>query len=82
MIHVKIDNRSCNYLLSNDALKSVPQESNFGVEVSYKCDWKGQIEKAVRKANRTAAWVFCDTVSQSKSVLLPIHKSLVEPHLE
>ena len=39
-----------------------------------KCDWKGQIEKAVGKANRS--------VSRSKSVLLPIYKSLVRLHLE
>jgi hypothetical protein len=72
--------RTC--LIDDNVLKSVLQESDLGVKMSYKCDWKDQIEKAVGKANRMASWVFRNTVSRTKSVLLPIYKSLVRPHLE
>ena len=61
---------------------AVLQDSDLGVKMSYKCDWKDQIEEEVGKANRMASWVFRNTVSRSKSVLLPIYKSLVRPHLE
>jgi hypothetical protein len=68
ILHVGLDNKNCNYLLNDNVLKSVLQESDLEVEISNKCDRKGQIEKGVGKANRMASWVFRNTVSRSKSV--------------
>ena len=37
---------------------------------------------AVGKSNRKIAWVLRNTVSRSRTMLLPIYKALIRPHLE
>lgn len=67
------------YFLTGNALESVTHASDLGVIMCQDC--KAQIEKAEGKASRAIAWVR-NTVSRSRSVLLPIYKSLIKPHLE
>ena len=70
------------YFINGSILESVLHESDLGVTMSYNCEWKEQIEKAIGKANRTFAWVLCSTVSRLGSVMQPIYKSIIRPHLE
>ena len=75
-------NANHDYFLNGSILESVLHESDLGVTMSYNCEWKEQIEKAIGKANRTFAWVLCSTVSRLGSVMQPIYKSIIRPHLE
>ena len=70
------------YLLNGSELQSVVQESDLGVIMSQHCKRKLQIEIVVGKENRMIAWVLRNIVSRSKTVLIPIYKSLIRPYLE
>jgi hypothetical protein len=44
-----LDNVNWDYSLNHNVLESVQREPDLGFEMSYQCDWKDQIEKAVGK---------------------------------
>jgi hypothetical protein len=77
VMHMGLNNVNWDYSLNHNVLESVQREPDLGFEMSYQCDWKDQIEKAVGKKNQTASWVFRNIVSRSKCVLVPIYKALV-----
>ena len=71
VMHMGEVNADHRYFLNGNVLESVTHEYDLGVMMSYHCEWKAQIEMAVGKANRKIAWVLRNTVSRSRTVLLP-----------
>lgn len=82
VMHFGYNNLQTEYFLGGEKLITVEVEKDLGVIVSNDLKVSNQCVKAVKTANRVLGMIKRTFVNRSKSVILPLYKSLVRPHLE
>ena len=70
------------YYLDGLRMKKSVQEKDLGVLTSDSLLWNEQIKSSVSKANQMICWIVRNLTLREKSVMLPVYKALVRPHLE
>ena len=82
-MHTSVNSNPCNeYYLDGEVLKVSGQEKDLGVLTSDTLLWTDQINASISKANQLICWITRSLISRDKSVLLPVYKTLIRPHLE
>ena len=83
VMHIDMNNNPKNdYVLDNSILKETYSEMDLGILMNEKLAWKSNIDKCIKDANRTIAWVSRNVIAKDIDVMLRIYKALVRPKLE
>ena len=82
VIHMGTRNRKANYILGGEPLGESKMEKDLGVLVDDKLSNGMQCQAAASKANRILACIKKGIRSRDKTIILPLYKTLVRPHLE
>lgn len=70
------------YRLSDAWVWSSPVEKDLDVPVHIKSDMPPQYALAAQKADHILVYINIHVTSMSEQVILPVHSTLVRPHLE
>ena len=82
VMHVGAKNPNYVYKLMGSELSATNQERDLGVLVDSSMKMSTQCAAAVKKANSMLGIIRKGIENKSASVILPLYKSLVRPHLE
>ena len=77
-----ITNNFYDYTLNGNYLKISEQEKDLGVLTSDTLLWTDQISSSISKANKLICWITRNLINKDRSVMLPVYKTLIRPHLE
>ena len=79
---IEPNNMQSNYNMSNQQLPATDQQRDLGIIITKDLEWQKQTEKSCRTANRVLGFISRNFRYKNKELILPLHKSLVRPHLE
>ncbi len=82
ILQVGTRNQKFNYEMSGTKLESVQCVKDLGVTVASSLKFSQQCKDAAGKANRMLGFINRNFSFKNKDVILPLHISLVGPHLE
>ena len=82
VMHFGYNNNKVKYLLGNHELKELTVERDLGVLVQNDLKVYQQCCQAANKAKRMLGMINRTFTLKSKSIILPLYKSLVRPHLD
>ena len=68
--------------LNDNYLTISEQEKDLGILTSNTLLWTDQISSSVSKANKLICWITRNLINKDRSVMLPVYKTLIRPHLE
>ena len=77
-----IANKCFDYTLNDNYLTISEQEKDLGILTSNTLLWTDQISSSVSKANKLICWITRNLINKDRSVMLPVYKTLIRPHLE
>ncbi len=75
-------NKKLDYKMRGVKLKSVQCVKNLGVKIASNPKFSQGCIDAANKANRMLGFIKRIVLFKNKDVILPLHTSLVRPHLE
>jgi len=70
------------YFMNTQKLETVEEENDLGIIISHNLKVSTQCTQAYNKASKILGMINRNIVYRSKSILVPLYKSLVRPHLE
>ena len=79
VMHIGHNNMQSNYNMSNQQLPTTDQQRVQGIIITKDLKWQNKDRKAV---NRALTFIARNFRYRNKELILPLHKSLVCPHLE
>ena len=82
VIHIGHNNMQNNYNMSNQQLPTTDQQRDLGIIISKNLKLQKQTEKSCKTANTVLWFIASNFRYKNKELILPLHKSLVRPHLE
>ena len=86
VLHFGVSNPKIDYAMNYEAMQvyidSCSSESDFGVIFDSNLLLDNHIDETVKKANQTFGMIKRTFTFLNKSVLVPLYKDLIRPHLE
>ena len=82
VMHISKKNSSVDYFMDGTKLESVNVERDLGVLISNDLKVSSQCLKASNTANKRLGMIKRTFTSRNSSVIIPLYKSIVRPHLE
>ncbi|CAJ0940425.1 unnamed protein product [Ranitomeya imitator] len=82
VIHMGRGNQYHHYTLNGKPLGKSDREKDLGILVNDKLTWSSQCQAAAAKANRIMGCIKRGLDTHDESIILPLYKSLVRPHME
>ncbi|XP_069618598.1 uncharacterized protein [Ranitomeya imitator] len=82
VIHMGRRNQCHHYTLNGKPLGKSDREKDLGILVNDKLTWSSQCQAAAAKANRIMGCIKRGLDTHDESIILPLYKSLVRPHME
>ncbi|CAJ0946251.1 unnamed protein product [Ranitomeya imitator] len=82
VIHMGRRNQYHHYTLNGKPLGKSDREKDSGILVNDKLTWSSQCQAAAAKANRIMGCIKRGLDTHDESIILPLYKSLVTPHVE
>ena len=82
VMHIGHNIMKSNYNMSNQQLPTTDQQRDLGIIITEDLKWQKQTEKSCKTASRELGFISRNFRYKNKELILPLHKSLVHPHLE
>lgn len=82
VMHIGRDNPCHKYYINGIELPSTAEEKDLGVWITSDFTWQLQIDKCIKKAKSTMAWISRVIIVKEKDTMLQLYKTMVRPHLE
>ena len=82
VMHIGAKNPNYKYTLMGSELAETDQERDLGVVVDNSMKMSRQCVTAIKKANAMLGIIRKGIENKSASIIMPLYKSLVRPHLE
>ena len=76
------NNPKTTYYLNESPLPTTEEEKDLGVWTTDNFEWSTQIDKCVKKARSTSAWIMRTIIDKNRLIMVKLYKALVRPHLE
>ena len=82
VMHMGRNNASHPYILNGKTLNNTGMEKNLGILVNSKLSCRNQCQAAAAKAYRIMGCIKSGIDARDETIVLPLYKSLVRPHME
>ena len=82
VMHIGKDNPHATYYLNDSPLPTTDEEKDLGVWTTNNYEWSTHIDKCVKKARSTTAWIMRSIIDKKKPIMLKLYKVLVRPILK
>jgi hypothetical protein len=82
ILHFGRRNKKYDYQMDNNTINAAAEEKDLGVIIDTDLKFSKQIAVCVKNANRVLGFINRHFEYKSRSIILPLYKALVRPHLE